>query len=469
MRLKHITVRGFRAFPEKLSVNLDADVVVVAGRNGTGKTSLFDAIVWALSGSLPRLKDNRSVVSLYSETGSAEVKLMLEHEQQPLTVIRTTDGTNTSCRLIEGDQEYETETSKVRLLDLLWPGTEPLAARQDAMVTAMTRSVYLQQDLLKQFISSDTEADRFKVLSELLGAGRIVDLQQALEYARNMFSRHVVTDLQAQTAELTTKYQNISARLLTTKPASNEIDVQSAIDRWLKDVFQVAPSEVLEKFQSPIHTLEQLDAALKLVAEASLRLRRDRSELEIALGEVAAMQQIPDPASSLQERETALKSHESEIQTLKQALAAAQTAQFDARRLATKRFQSKREMQQLAALALKHLEEVCPVCSQHYDREATTRRLSEIAGTAPASEQDEQGALDEMLQQIANLERSATTLRMEIFRDKEAQRSRNDLLASLKRLFDRAKITTQWNPHRSNKRLRSAFAKSATRWPRYSA
>ena len=76
MRLQSIELSGFRGFAHRQEFDLDADAVVVIGANGHGKTSLFDGILWALSGRIPRLKnDDSSLVSMYAETGQARVAL----------------------------------------------------------------------------------------------------------------------------------------------------------------------------------------------------------------------------------------------------------------------------------------------------------------------------------------------------------------------------------------------------------
>src|SRR5271154_6150423 len=95
MRLLSIELSGFRGFAQKREFDLDADAIVVIGANGHGKTSLFDGILWALSGRLPRLKnDDSSLVSFYSETGQARVALRLrdERDKRLFTLTRSFDG-----------------------------------------------------------------------------------------------------------------------------------------------------------------------------------------------------------------------------------------------------------------------------------------------------------------------------------------------------------------------------------------
>ena len=74
MRLLSLELRGFRGFAKAETFDLDADAVVLVGANGSGKTSLLDGILWALSGCVPRLGEGADVVlSKFSPTGDARV------------------------------------------------------------------------------------------------------------------------------------------------------------------------------------------------------------------------------------------------------------------------------------------------------------------------------------------------------------------------------------------------------------
>lgn len=78
MRLKSISIEGFRAFGRQATIDLDADVILLQGANGLGKTSLLDAILWCLSGQISRFRERGSPVSMYARERSKLNQQLLE-------------------------------------------------------------------------------------------------------------------------------------------------------------------------------------------------------------------------------------------------------------------------------------------------------------------------------------------------------------------------------------------------------
>jgi hypothetical protein len=56
-RLVALEMAGFRGFRDPQRLDLDADIILVRGDNGTGKTSLTDGILWVLTGELPHISE----------------------------------------------------------------------------------------------------------------------------------------------------------------------------------------------------------------------------------------------------------------------------------------------------------------------------------------------------------------------------------------------------------------------------
>ena len=191
MRLLSLDVSGFRGFPQQREVDLDADAIVVVGTNGNGKTSLFDGILWALSGRIPRLgNDDARLVSLYSETGLARVSLRFKDQGSghEFTVIRSFDGKESRVTLETREGSFHGPSAEGRLIDLIWPDAAAASDPREALASVLTRSVYLEQDLIRQFVEAATKEERFAAVSELVGAGRVTELQASLEQSKRAWS-----------------------------------------------------------------------------------------------------------------------------------------------------------------------------------------------------------------------------------------------------------------------------------------
>ena len=56
MKLDFVEVAGFRGFKERTTFNFDSGFAVLTGRNGVGKSSVFDAIDFALTGTINKYR-----------------------------------------------------------------------------------------------------------------------------------------------------------------------------------------------------------------------------------------------------------------------------------------------------------------------------------------------------------------------------------------------------------------------------
>ena len=193
MRLRSATIEGFRGFTKKLVVDLDANVILLQGPNGVGKTSLLDAILWVLTGRIDRFGEKGNPISLYAREGIARVELTLGDGDSDIIVTRASDGRRNTIRVRAHGEEHEGPIAESRLSECLLPQLRERTEDTAAISNVLTRGVYLQQDLVRQFIDSDTPAERFKLISEVIGAGAVLELQSALEKSRLQWARNITS------------------------------------------------------------------------------------------------------------------------------------------------------------------------------------------------------------------------------------------------------------------------------------
>ena len=230
MQIKSVDISGFRAFSGRNQFDLDGDIVLVIGVNGQGKTSLFDAIHWAITGEISRLNQPDSVVSLYSSSGEARVHVTLASDDDSLLeVTRHSDGEKDSLLVSEGAETFRGEDAENELLRRLWPDGLAAGESRAALRAALERGVYLQQDVLSDFLTADTAQDRFVAISELIGAGRTTEFQSALERSRRAWTR-ITTQRNAEMDEKEQRLSRLEGQLRELEDATSALGPSA--DEW---------------------------------------------------------------------------------------------------------------------------------------------------------------------------------------------------------------------------------------------
>jgi DNA repair exonuclease SbcCD ATPase subunit len=372
MRLRSISISGFRGFSARQELDLEGDAVILVGANGSGKTSFFDAILWALAGRVPRLGEGSElVVSEYSPTGEALVELGLsEPDGSQMTVTRRFDG-EMNVLLESGDEPaLRGPAAEARLLEKLWPDARLASDPWDALSRALTRGVYLQQDLLREFIEADSEQERFTVIGEIVGVGRVGELQRQLESGKSGWTRSTTmlnSELEPLRQRRTALAQRLDRLTESTADSSHLIDDWNA---WLQRAR--AFIELPELAADSPEVGRVLDTALKELEALQLQTQRRTTLVDQLFRHLTLPmpdeQKLEPLRRTVAEAEQVATDARSRLKTAQEQAAAERSRQVALR-------EQTQELRALAELALRHLDERCPVCEQTYDVEATRERL----------------------------------------------------------------------------------------------
>ena len=374
MRLKSLSIAGFRGFPRPVTLDLDADAVIVAGVNGSGKTSLFDAVLWALSGSIDRLSDETvNLVSRYSPSGEARVEAVLSTDNDSTaTVIRRFDGKAHLSVQRGSDPPVTGPAAEAALIELLWPDAKSSADPLKALTRSLTRATYLQQDSVRQFVEADTEQERFQVVGDLVGVGRIAELQRQLESSKNSWTR-ATTTLERDLDPFVTQRTVIRERVNRLQSLEVEGDIQAEYANWRQAVATSLGSD--NGGLGVERTAEELDRGLNEL------LSREQAEAR----RVSALQRLtshlakPRPeAPDLSLLQAVLTAAEARTQTASEQVASAEQQAALDRRVQVELTERTESLRALAQLALRHLGDACPVCGQTYDQIGTRSRLQHM-------------------------------------------------------------------------------------------
>ena len=380
MKLKSLDVAGFRGFPKAVSFDLDADAVIVAGVNGSGKTSFFDAVLWALCGYVDRLDQGSSVlVSRYSSSGEARVGVTLQSSDGVLSTIvrRFDDRMHLSVQTGAGEA-ISGPAAEAALIDLLWPDATAATNPVEALTRSLTHASYLQQDAVRTFVEAADDQTRFDVVGELVGAGRIRELQAAIESSRQSWTR-ATTALTKDLEPIEQQRSALAERLGRLGAANDTAEDSQAFEQW-----RLAVAGLVGDAPPVEHSPEGLDRALSsLQAREQAEARRAAALRRLA----TYLEAPPKPGPDVALLQAAVTVAEGARLQASEALAMAQEQAAAARRLQVELSERTDSLRALAQLALRHLDAVCPVCAQTYDQASTRLRLQALldgASAAPA-------------------------------------------------------------------------------------
>ncbi len=124
MFLRSITLKGFKSFADRTTLDLEPGVTVVVGPNGSGKSNVVDAIAWVLGAQAPsavRSQKMEDVIFAGTQSrpalGRAEVSLTIDNSAR-LLPIDFEEVTLTRTLFRTGDSEYAINRVPCRLLDI---------------------------------------------------------------------------------------------------------------------------------------------------------------------------------------------------------------------------------------------------------------------------------------------------------------------------------------------------------------
>jgi chromosome segregation protein len=227
VRLKSLTLKGFKSFPDRTHLDFGEGVSVVVGPNGSGKSNVTDAVLWAMGEQSPLAVRGQSMQDVIFGGGrgvqarsAAEVEIVLDNSDgtvdlplSEISIVRRLDRA--------GEGGYKLNGARCRLVDVI----EVLS---DTGLGKETHSV-ISQGRVEQIVTSKPR-DRRLLIEEAAGLGKHrkrrrraqlklertqENLDRALDVEREARTRLRPLKRQAEAAELHERLerQMLEARL----------------------------------------------------------------------------------------------------------------------------------------------------------------------------------------------------------------------------------------------------------------
>jgi chromosome segregation protein len=164
--LKALSLRGFKSFADRTTLEFEPGVTVIVGPNGSGKSNVVDAVAWVLGAQGPRVvRSSKMDDVIFAGTskrpalGRAEVSLTIDNSSRRLPV-DLAEVTITRTLFRTGESEYSMNGAACRLLDIQEVLSDAGVGRQ--------QHVIMGQGQLDQILQSRPE-DRRAVIEEAAG------------------------------------------------------------------------------------------------------------------------------------------------------------------------------------------------------------------------------------------------------------------------------------------------------------
>ncbi len=292
--IRSIELRNWKTHQHSM-LEFQKGVNVLIGLMGAGKSSIMDAISFALFGSFPALEHRRVKISDIPTSRptvltDAEVKLVFDSGGDEYTVTRTIQKGKTSGAKLEKNGEYlQTQPERV---------TEEVCNVLKIGYDTFSRAVYAEQNNLEYFLELDKKSRKHQI-DEMLGLDHfaavednatslINSMKGMVKEDEQMLENMSVPAIKEKVAELEKEFEKISKEGAEAKAEESALKEQSAKTKEELERLKRENAKKVE-LRTKIEGLRSRSATIKAEMEKLKAMKIDgealRKEREKALAE----------------------------------------------------------------------------------------------------------------------------------------------------------------------------------------
>lgn len=202
MLIDKLNIQCFRGISDSLSLDFSAPLTVLYAPNGTGKTSICDAVEWLLCGSLGRLDQGESV---RCKLGKENLETFVEANFNPYPIKRVLANSGSNLFRKVGSGDYKSVSDYEILQDNV-SALPPHGSSPKAKIDWVRSTRFLESDSLGLLIDSDKESNdtRKLIFSSLFGVA---------EHQKNERDLNRILDKLPSERKIKTEKQNINKKI----------------------------------------------------------------------------------------------------------------------------------------------------------------------------------------------------------------------------------------------------------------
>jgi chromosome segregation protein len=388
MKLDYVEVCGFRGFRDKVRIDFGKGFTVITGRNGVGKSTLCDAVEFAITGLIEKYAVEKSAKESLADylwwrgEGKPQAHYVtasfVRDDGEPFTITRTREG---------GADRLPEEIHAV-----LCSGSAP----EDAL-RQLTRTSIIRDEWIAALSLDLSETERFDLVRSALGA-----LEGSEAAAK---AREVVTAADAAHTRTEAAYETARTRL--GERLTQQSEIQATLSRT-GDVSAALTTVAAAVPEAPTDMAARIEAARGALADG--RARAARVADAVGAGQqLLALQRAFNAPDAAAARESAI----AELETAREAKDRAVAAVEGAEALLAREEDADAVAASLAVL-VEHGErlgihdERCPLCAAQRSSaefaaglEAARRRVSSLASGVQEARRRLATANDEAREAVA--------------------------------------------------------------------
>ncbi len=274
IRLKDLEISSFRAYRDIYKFDLDADLVILFGPNGFGKTSFFDAIDFACTGGVARFDErfgrktdklvnslkhldspiNNSFVKIKASVNDEEILLERYMKDRALAYLggETKDRTKTLMTLT-GLLE-EPPDLRIENLVRLFRATHLFGQEYQSLTSEFKDNSRLPEDIVSRMLALQDYVESINKAGSILG-----ELRKRIE-EKELETGYISTSIKSKKADM--EKLKHSARILE-KPESASSEGKKLGEKILR--------ELNIPFEMPIEVNEEIIRSWRGMVEAEIR------------------------------------------------------------------------------------------------------------------------------------------------------------------------------------------------------